>query len=272
MKKSAIKYRYEKVGKCAGFAIIAPHTLRKLAIQYSTIHMMLAQVEDVNYWEDYASAQGYKILDNGFYELKHSLPKEILLDKAFQGNANCIVLEDGEHKDMDFFMQKGYDVMLVPKTINQLIEFLHIAHSYEKFRVKVGLSHIHAAKSLNRQRFFLTNRYKFLGIGINEYGKKFGKEARQLLFERTLGGYTIHLLGLGHYPLPELYMISELCKFTCDSNAFIWPWYRKHYPFGRLTRKITEPLDFDYIDDQISKYAVIEQLDVVKKIMDFLSS
>lgn len=267
--------KYKRIGKIAGYAIIAPHVIRKQAIKHSTIHMMLAHIQDSAYWEDFSRACGYKILDNGFFELGYSLEKEALLEKGQVSKTNCIVLPDGEYKDMDFFMQKGFDVMLVPSSVDQLAEFLHIAHSHEKFQVKVGLSHIHAHRSIHRPKFQVSNRYKFLGEGINAYTKLFGKEAKQLLFERTLGGYTIHLLGLGSFPQAELYMMSELCKFTCDSNSFIWPWYHKPMhvnTFGRIAGKYKESLNFDFVNTQLDSAAVNDQLGRVVKVLDFIGA
>lgn len=260
----------KRIGKIVGFAVIAPHAIRKMAIAHSSIHMMLAQVQDSKYWDDFANACGYKILDNGFFELGYSLEKEMLLAKGLRGKANCIVLQDGEYKDMDFFMKEGFHVMLVPTSVEQAVEFLHISHSHPEYEVKVGLSHIHAAKALKRRKFDVANRYKFLGNIITEYKMKFGDEAKQTLFRRTLGGYAIHLLGLGHYPYAELKMMSELCKFTCDSNSFIWPYY--HNPcaynmFGRITTKYKESLDFDYVNPQIQPFAINKQLEIVKNML-----
>lgn len=196
-------------------AHIAPIKHIELAQKASSIHMTIAHwFEDGKYfklWHDFKknNPTSYIIVDNGYYELGHSLEFEYCLNKALAVNANCIVLSDGpvQSSELKLAKSKGLQVMAVPTSI----EDFHSCMSDPGID-KVGLGSLHVvnmmqgvvAQDLIYPKFDYRNRSNFLDATLNP----------------SYDISKIHLLGIAD-SVAEI----TLCRGkagSLDTSAAIW--------------------------------------------------
>lgn len=230
-------------------ALIAPKQYMKEIGEENDFHLFLAHMiqGDAKYAELAKEAKGYKILDNSFFELGYSLPVDRLIRLADEINVSCIVLPDG----LEGFNQKdkvlgksSYNVMLVPKTFEQLQSFAGYALSTP--RIYVGLSGIHSSNMLREyfnlpvERFACMNRFLVLSQLMS---------ADKHLYKNFITSKKLHLLGLGDYPLLELKAFNLAgIEYTNDSNAYVWPYLHRRVRFDEIEKKQGRFIDFDYFD------------------------
>lgn len=251
-------------------AMIAPKQYMQEIGQENDFHLFLAHLvqSDDAYAELAKGSKGYKILDNSFFELGFSLPLNKLVGLADKIEANCIVLPDG----LEGFNQKNrvldetaYNIMLVPKTFEQLISFADFAVS--NLRVYVGLSGIHAADmlkqhvGLNVRRFECMNRFLCLSQ-LMHHDKH--------LYKEFINSKRLHLLGLGDYPLLELKVFNLAgIEYTNDSSAYIMPFLVNNIRIDEITFKQNYAINYDY---NIAEEAWQSYKVALKDILDSLNN
>lgn len=192
-------------------AHIAPirHTL--LAQKASSIHMTLAHWLDItkyfDYWREFKmrNPKEYVIVDNGYYELGHSLNFSYCLTRAVSIKADCIVLSDGPIKIEELKQAKaaGLQVMAVPTSIEDFHDYMS-----DPAIDRVGLGSLHVVNMLcergRGEKFDFRNRYNFLKTEL-------------------VAGYNrrkIHLLGISDSIL-EVPLCREYVG-SMDTSAAIW--------------------------------------------------
>lgn len=112
-----------KTSKIVGISFIAPFAHLEKAYEKSDFSMVLTHLVEQNaeYRDFYRKTEKPILLDNSFFELGECLSRERVLEAAEAVKATCVVMTDGSVDDIDFFKSKGYEVMFVPLTLNDLI-------------------------------------------------------------------------------------------------------------------------------------------------------
>lgn len=178
-------------------------------------HLVL---ENKAYRDAFKAVKGEKYLDNSFFELGYSLLPEDMLKAAKLVDATTLICPDGTKDGLVEFREQGYDVMCIPKSPEQFIEFM-----YDETINLVGVSEEHL-----------------------DYRHSPG--ARYELFEKYLADdmprKKIHLLGATN-SIWELGMISPFHKhiYSWDSSACIWQGHLCNL-LREQKRKDTTAVDF----------------------------
>lgn len=139
-----------KVSKIAGISFIAPFKHLERAYKQSDFSMVLTHLVESNaeYRDFYRQTEKPILLDNSFFELGECLSRERVLEAAKAVNATCVVLTDGSTDDIDFFKSKGYEVMFVPLTLDDMIL------GYNSSEIdKVGISCLSSQKLVGGNAF-----------------------------------------------------------------------------------------------------------------------
>lgn len=242
------------------FCVIAPTAYLNKIATLSTRHLVLAHLVDTD--ERYADfykneAFGYKIMDNGAFELGESYNPEKLVELGTKCKANAIVLPDypfkpatktiraakdmlPEIKNVTDLLQPRFDTMFVPQSetgnLEDWIEGYRWAAENDDIDI-IGMS--------------------ILGIpnAIPHVHKAYARVVMtQILIERGYFNFDKyhHYLGLNAGPALEIPTLLEMgALHSCDSSGPVWAAicghkYTTMADSFLTTRKISKEVDFDY--------------------------
>lgn len=142
------------MSKIVGISFIAPVKHLAAAEQYSDFSMVLTHLVLSNqvYRDFYRASKKPILLDNSYFELGRCLSKEEVVEAAKAVAADCVVLTDGELKDMDYFKSKGFEVMFVPMSFDDLKYALRNSASINGID-KVGISCLNSQAFIGKESF-----------------------------------------------------------------------------------------------------------------------
>lgn len=196
-----------QVSKILGISFIAPFAHLERAYEHSDFSMVLTHLveKSAEYRDFYRQTEKPILLDNSFFELGECISRERVLAAAEAVKATCVVMTDGSLDDIDFYKSKGYEVMFVPLTWDDLLL------GYKSKDVdKIGIS------CLSSQRFVEGSkleplRHKVMELALNEVGLS------------TKVFYKTHFLGATNSNLLDLKKAFDIKSVSStDTSLPIW--------------------------------------------------
>lgn len=201
------------MSKIQGISFIAPFRYLSTAYQYSDFSMVLTHLvmENSKYRDFYAKTDKPILLDNSFFELGRCLSREDVLEAAQSVGATCVVLTDGKLDDMDFFKSKGYEVMFVPLTWDDLVYSVS-----PKCKVdKVGISCISSQKLIAKEPFEPCRSELLLKL--------------QETIQKPINCHKVHFLGATNAQLQDLKKaVDNKLVGSIDTSLPIWAGLNKY--------------------------------------------
>jgi len=211
------------------FAHIAPTKHILHAAANSKAHMALTHLVGCQVYVDnfrtVRAEGGYVYLDNSQFELGYALPIAEVLAAAKLINANCVILPDGELKDLDKVKAAGFDVMYIPAAPNLEDDFLEAM--FNKKIDKVGLSYSKTSAYLGKPRSSTTSRFEFL-----------------CTIARMLPNKKIHMLGMVTPGEIALMRPFKHLIYSWDTSIAVWAGLN-HIDIRDMSHKNTAEVDFD---------------------------
>lgn len=218
-------------------AMIAPTCLIDTASKYSDCAMWLTHLLDDNSYVTAIKSRSYKqpsLLDNSFFELGKAIPLETMKLKAKQlGEEVTYILPDGEFHEFESVASS----MLIPTSLEELWVGLRMCLQFSK-PFKIGISCIHARKSLGQESFDADTRIRFVETALAEFSQE-----EQTRFRTS---EVFHFLGLDNMPWEELKLLKHRYNASLDSSAFVWPCAKTHgsIKIWETKDKYRVPVDF----------------------------
>lgn len=202
-----------RVSKIQGISFIAPFKHLSTAYQYSDFSMVLTHLvmENSSYRDFYAKTDKPILLDNSFFELGRCLSREDVLEAAQSVKATCVVLTDGKLDDIDFFKSKGFEVMFVPLTWDDLVYSMN-----SKCKVdKVGISCISSQKLIGKEPFEPCRSELLLKL--------------QEVTQKAINLHKVHFLGATNAQLQDLKKaVDNKLIGSIDTSLPIWAGLNKY--------------------------------------------
>ncbi len=248
-------YNGEPLPRAVGpsFCVIAPTAYLPQFGRHSFSHLVLAHLVDTDaeYSEYYAQDRGFKIMDNGAFELGESYAPEKLISLGQQCNAQAIVLPD-------------YPFQPAVKTINagqKLVEQVHDAGFYTMFvpQSKTGELEdwIEGYRWASENDDIDIIGMSILGVpnAIPHIPTCYARVVlTQILIERGLFNFNKyhHYLGLNAGPALEIPPLIKMNALdSCDSSNPVWMAIMGHRYTPRAdsflsVSKVKKEVDFSY--------------------------
>lgn len=239
-------------------AMIAPTCLIGTASKYSDCAMWLTHLLDDNAYVSAIKSRTHKqpsFLDNSFFELGKALPLSTMQLKARQlGEEMTYILPDGEFHEFESVQSS----MVIPTTLEELWVALRMYLQSSK-PFKIGISCIHARKSLGLDSFDADTRAHFVEKALAEFS--LGEQDR---FRKS---EVFHFLGLDNLPWQELKLLKHRYNASLDSSAFVWPCARSHgsIRIWEIKDKYREPVDFRATLSIYTKELCRQRLEEIRK-------
>lgn len=215
------------ISKIQGISFIAPFNHLEYAYQNSDFSMVLTHLVlgSQAYREFYAKTEKPILLDNSFFELGRCLSKDEVYEAAKQVNATCVVLTDGSLDELDFYKKKGYEVMYVPLTLEDLKSALK-----NKSINKIGISCISSQKMIGKQPFEPARTELLMQV-------------RELITNHNYS--KLHFLGATNAQLQDLYDArTEHLIGSIDTSLPIWAGLHKQ-ALSATSPRYKEHCDFE---------------------------